>query len=460
MQLNFIDIFRFQNPWRIDPHYKVTPYFHRTILHQIEKWLNEPEIIVLLGPRQSGKTTILMKLTENMLTQKIPPQAIFYFNCDSVLVQSLFENTTDFISFINQMTDSNRPIIIIDEIQRLTNPGLFLKEIYDLKLGYKILVSGSSSLEVRSKIKETLTGRKILFNILPFDFTEFLSKDAVYSSLIQTLPNDILENYSYFDHTWGGKLEKDLEQFLSYGGYPRVLLTHNLEKKKQILSEIFTSYIQKDVSDFMRIENIPGFNKLVQILALTSGQIINKSDIALNSGLNHQTLEKYLQILQDTFILESVIPFFTNKIKEIVKNPKFYFIDSGLRNFAVTNFNTLSLRSDRGFLQESFVFRELKTLVGTDSKLKFWRTKVGAEIDFIIDKGTVILPIECKSLLKKPIISRGFRNFLKLYTPPKGIVINSNLFDRIKIENSEIVFIPYHWFFILGDFFLKHKNTE
>ena len=170
-----VDIFHLQNPWRTSPNFKVIPYFHRMVLPQIEEWLEEPEIIVLIGPRQSGKTTILMKLIEKMLGREIPPETIFYFNCDDFSVQSLFKNIPDFIRFINQMSTISQSTIIIDEIQRLSNPGLFLKELYDLKLGYKIFVSGSSSLEVRSKIKEALTGRKILFNILPFNFREILA---------------------------------------------------------------------------------------------------------------------------------------------------------------------------------------------------------------------------------------------------------------------------------------------
>ena len=450
--MNIVDIFIYQNPWRTNKDFKVRPYFNRLVLPKIEKWITEPEIIVLIGPRQSGKTTILYKIIENQINQNKSSDSILFFNCDNLAVQNLFENITDFLQFLRQMTVSSFPFIIIDEIQRLSNPIIFLKQLYDLKLNNKIIVSGSSSLEIRSKIKETLTGRKIIFNILQLNFEEILVKDSTFAPLLQIHGDEILRNFYQFERIWGTKLRSEIEQYLLYGGYPRVLLTTIIEKKKQILSEIFTSYIQKDISDFLKIENISGFNKLIQVLALTSGQIINMSNIGLKSGIAHQTLNKYLQILRETFIVDAVIPYFSNKLKEIIKNPKLYFFDPGIRNFAISNFNPTQIRPDHGLLLESFVFRELKSYINNKNKLKFWRTKVGAEVDFILEKGENLLPIECKSFLKQPKCSRSFQNFLKLYQPFSGLVINNNLFDKINFESSKIYFIPYHWFSILNKF--------
>lgn len=453
--MNLIDIFYFQNPWRRDPKFKVTPFFNRQAVVQIEKWINEPDIIILIGPRQSGKTTILYKLIENLISQNISSDAIFFFNCDNLAVRSVFEDIPTFIRFINQMTTAAQPIIIIDEVQRLPNPGMFLKELFDLKLSYKIIASGSSSLEIRSKIKEALTGRKILFNIFPLDFSEYLFRDDLFSPLNSTSFDDIAKHYAQFDQIWGEKLKSEWQLFLTYGGYPRILLTDEIEKKKLLLNEIYSSYVQKDISEFLKIENITGFNKLVQLIALTSGQVINKSDLALNAGINHQTLDKFLGILQDTFVIESVTPFFTNKLKEIVKNPKLYFLDAGIKNLATGNFSDPDLRQDQGFLQETYVLRELKSILNHNTKLKFWRTKVGAEVDFIIEQGKDIVPIECKSLLKLPNISRSFQNFISLYQPPKGFVLNGNLFDKISFDNSQIYFIPYHWFPYLKNIILS-----
>ncbi len=444
--MNIIDIFNLQNPWRKNTKFKAEPYFPRDIFPQILKWLTEPEIIVLIGPRQSGKTTIMNKLIEYLLQQKVPANSIFFFNCDNLAIQSFFNSIPDFIRFLSQMNSNKESIVLIDELQRLPNPGLFLKEIFDLKRKIKLIVSGSSSLEIKSKIKETLTGRKKVFTILPFNFIEFIQSENNYKELLIQSPKDIIKNYSYFEKIWGPKLNSDLFQFLTYGGYPRILQTTDLEKKKNILNEIFTSYVQRDVSDFLKIENISGFNKLVQMIALTSGQVINKSDLSLKSGLAINTLDKYLQILQDTFIIDRVVPYFSNRMKEIVKNPKFYFFDPGLRNFALSNFQHPDQRYDKGFLYETFIFQELLELRQDNSKLKFWRTKVGAEIDFILDWQIKTVPIECKSTMKKPVLSRSYQNFLNFYKPSNGFVLTSDFFLTKNYNATKIIFVPYYWF--------------
>ena len=218
----------------------------------------------------------------------------------------------------------------------------------------KIIVSGSSSLEIRSKIKEALTGRKIVFHILPLSFDEILYKDQLCQQLLKSPAQEIIANFASYEQIWGKKLLNLLEQYLIYGGYSRILLTDQIEKKKQFLNEIYTSYIQKDITDFLKIENVTGFNKFIQYIALTTGQVINKSELCLKTGLSHRTLDKYLQVLQDTFIIENIQPYFSNKLKEITKNPKLYFLDPGIRNSIISNFNPMIMRSDQGFLQEIF----------------------------------------------------------------------------------------------------------
>ena len=161
--MGVIDQFYFQNPWRKSTNFQVAPYFDRSILSQIENWLPEPEILVLTGPRQSGKTTILFKLIENLLKQNFPIDSLFFFNCDNFEIQSLFENVSNFLPFINQLNPPAHALIFIDEIQRISNPGIFLKQIFDLKMNSKIIVSGSSSLEIDLKLKKHWPAEKLYF---------------------------------------------------------------------------------------------------------------------------------------------------------------------------------------------------------------------------------------------------------------------------------------------------------
>lgn len=452
--MNLIETFHHQNPWRRQPTFRVQPFFYRSQLADIEKWISEPDIVVLIGPRQSGKTTILYKLIENLLHTPVQPDSIFYFNCDNLAIRTAFDDIPGFIRFIEQMTSSKSPYIFIDEVQRIENPGLFLKQLYDLKLGYKIIVSGSSSLEIRSKIKESLTGRKIQFSVLPFDFGEFITARGIFGELIKTSKEEIIQHFDLFERTWGQALKESFSQYLRFGGYPRQLLTEQVEKKQQVIAEIFDSYVKKDVSDFLRIENISGFNRLTRIIAITSGQIINRSNMALNAGINQLTVEKYVQILQDTFVVQRITPFFTNKLKELVKNPKIYFIDPGLHNHAVNNFNDPFSRTDQGFLQEQFVLGSLRKMFGLEA-VKFWRMKSGSEVDFVVENGKHLYGIECKSLINRPQLPPAAKSFIKQYSPTSFILVNSSYFHQTKIDGTKVIFLPIPWFDLLAPAFIE-----
>ena len=448
--MNAVDLFLLQNPWRKTIGFRVSPYLPRTMIDCIAPWLNEPEILVLIGPRQSGKTTLILKIIEGLLAQGKTAEEVLYFSCDDSQIRALFDNVVDFVNFVKQVSKAERRVVFVDEIQRIAEPGLFLKQLYDLKLDLKLIVSGSSSLEIRSQIAEPLTGRKMVFTILPMRSRECLFADETFAGLLSTDLSEIQSSFSDFDKIWGEKLQLKIHEYLVYGGYPRILQTLAPGKKTHLLHEIYSSYVQKDVTDFLKVENVPGFNKLVQLFAISTGQVINKSGLALSAGISVNTLDKYLQILVDTFVICVVSPFFTNKVKEIVKNPKVYFVDPGMRNSVANLFNPVDSRSDAGFLQETFILGELQEMLPNHISVRFWRTKVGAEVDFVIDTPQAPIPIECKSRLKKPIISRGYRNFLKQYQPPRGLVVNTGYYGEQIFEGVPITFVPYRWFSLLG----------
>ncbi len=455
MMIDASKIFNYQNPWRKNRKFKISPFFDRFVISSIMEWMSEPEILILIGPRQSGKTTILYRIIEIMLNRGTAPERIFFFNCDELPIQSLLGDTVSFLKFLEQKNSGSSPIIFIDEIQRLNNPGLFLKQLFDLKMDLKFIVSGSSSLEIRSQIKESLTGRKIVFPVLPFNFLEFLQRDEELKPIFKTEPQKIITEYEIFNKIWGARLQSDFEQFLIFGGYPRVIRSQKNDQKERILKEIYSSYIKKDISDFMKIENISGFNNLVKFLAITNGQLINKSEISLKARLAALTLEKYLQILQDTFVIEKISPFFSNLLKEIVKNPKYYFLDNGLRNSILNNFAPTDFREDSGFLQETFTLNELKSIDIDLSDIKFWRTKPGAEVDFVLVPKNEVIPIECKTLLRRPVLGKSFISFVRKYSPKKGIILNANLFSETKIGKTKVYFVPYHWFPLIKKELLK-----
>jgi predicted AAA+ superfamily ATPase len=211
-----------------------------------------------------------------------------------------------------------RGFVFIDEIQKKENAGVFLKGIYDQDLPYKFIISGSGSLELKEKIHESLAGRKRIFECFPISFLEFVH--------FQT-------NYRYtsdISHFFALETEKTLNylvEYLNFGGYPRVILETVLQEKKQVIDEIFKSYVAKDISYLMHIDKADAFIMMIKILASQAGQLAKYSELAKQIGISEPTLKNYLYYAVHTFAIKQVSPFFKNKQKEILKSQTFYFND-------------------------------------------------------------------------------------------------------------------------------------
>jgi len=296
-----------------------------------------------------------------------------------------------------------------------------------------LVLTGSSSLEVKAKVQEPLTGRKRLFHLYPFSFKEYLL--GVEPSLVRILSLRELSRYH------SGQILKRLFEYLVYGGYPRVALEKRLDQKYQIIKEIFSSYVEKDIVGFLKIREALNYSRLVSVLASQVGQLVNSAELSNTLEVKQETIQGYLRALEQTFVCQLVKPFFRNVRKELTKMPKVYFWDNGLRNFALEAFRSYEKREDRGPLLENFVFGELARKV--QGGLKYWRTKDKSEVDFVVEprRGEPI-PIEVKAQnLKKPEISRSLASFLRRYKPPRAFVINLGLCRKIKIDQTQIGFI-------------------
>jgi len=403
----------------------------RLIFPLLKQHLVEKEITVIVGPRQAGKTTLVKQLMAGLADA-------YYFNLDLVSDRALFQSQTDVIQFIkNRLGGKKRIYLFVDEAQRLTNPGLFFKGIYDLEMPVKIILTGSSSLEIRAKINEPLTGRKRLFRLYPFSFGEYLLiKEPALLSFLEK--NDPYSERQILSH---------LEQFMLFGGYPKVVLTKNLEEKIACLQEIYESYIDKDVVGFLRIKDSFAFGKLVRILAEETGGLFNLEKISQEIGIKNTTLRNYLRALENTFVVQRLLPYFSSTRTEIRKMPKVYFWDTGLRNFAKDwrdfSWQPFSERPDKGPVLENFIFSEL--LKAEAGEVNFWRTKDGAEIDFIVSKKGKKIPVEIKAQSLEEIeISRGYLSYLERYQPPLGIIISFSHLSPRTINKTEIHFLsPY-----------------
>lgn len=406
-------------------------FIGRQIHKELKKHLPKKEITLLIGPRQSGKTTLLKKLEEDLKSQG---KEVFYYNLDVVADREIIENQKEFLRFLENSTKAKKVFVIIDEVQRLESPGLYLKGIYDLDPGYKLIVSGSSSLEIKAKIIEPLTGRKKTFHLTTLSFDEFVNFKNPEIAALRPIKKVYQEEYLAL-----------LDEYTRFGGYPKVVLQESRQDKIEVLEEIYSSYIEKDIKGFFRVKNEASFLTLVNLLASQIGRLTNKDLLAANIGSTRKTVDNFLTYLEKSFVIKIIRPFYRNPKKELIKTPKVYFCDLGLRNLIVKNFIKFNKRQDKGEIFESFVCLGVSGEMDVVDKLNFWRTKTKAEVDFVVSRGEEIVPVEVKATnLKRPQFSKSFRSFLKIYQPKTAVLANLGLKKKIRVEKTEIFVKPFY----------------
>lgn len=360
--------------------------YKRDISDEIIKYLFTDDIIVLHGARQVGKTHILYYL-EKILKEK--GKTTFYIDLeDSRYVRTLNNGIDQFVNLLKEEgidttpKDSNKSVfVLIDEIQYLDNPSSFLKLIADHHKNIKVIISGSSSFEIKSKFKDSLAGRTVNFEIFNLSFEEFLLFKEYH-----------FEKEAVFTQKKTDELINLFKEYILYGGYPKIILTGEVEKKEKYLQQIIDTYIRKDIRDLANIKDISKFNKLLEALAAQSGNLLNIAELANTCKLAKQTVENYLFILENTYIIKLVRPFHKNIRSELFKTPKVYFYDPGLMQMLWLK----GLQKDIiGSVFETAVFSELIKRYAK-GQVMYWRTADKREIDFVLRLGNEILPIEVK----------------------------------------------------------------
>lgn len=406
----------------------------REIFEDLKRQLNKDEIILIVGPRQAGKTFLMIELKKYL--DSLGEKTLF-LNLDIERDAQFFELQEKLIKKIELEIGKTKGFIFIDEIQRKENAGLFLKGIYDMNLPYKFIVSGSGSVELKEKIHESLAGRKIIFELGTVSFKEFVNYKTGYKY------EDKLDEFFEIENQ---KSYQFLEEYLNFGGYPRVILNETLTEKLMVISDIFQSYLEKDIFYLLGIKKKESFTNLVKIVSAQIGRMINYNEISQTLGISFETLKDYLWYLEKTFIIKKITPFFRNIRKEITKMPVYYFYDLGLRNYAINAFGNAVNLSDTGFLFQNFVFNLIKSKNKfLNYEIHYWRTKDGGEVDFIVETGMEIIPYEVKfAKLRKPLITKSLMSFIKNYAPKKAYVVNLSLEKTEKINGTRVEFMPYY----------------
>jgi predicted AAA+ superfamily ATPase len=406
----------------------------RKLFSALKEHLSQREISLIVGPRQAGKTTLMLALKEYL--EKQGARTLF-MSLDFESDQPFFDSQRSLINKIQLEIGKDKGFVFIDEIQRKENAGIYLKGLYDMNLPYKFIVSGSGSMELKEKIHESLVGRKRVFELSTINFEEFVHFRTEYRY------RDRLFDFFSVEK---GRTRDFLIEYLNFGGYPRVVLEAELREKRRIMDEIYRSYLERDVSYLLKVEKVEAFSSLIRTLASQVGLMVNYSELSSTIGISLVTVKNYLFYAEKTFILQRVSPYFRNIRKEITKSPVMYFQDLGLRNYALGWWGNLREANDLGFPFQNFVLHLLREKVAeTPAGIRFWRTKDNAEIDFILDYGQKVLPVEVKFKdLKEAAAGRSLRGFISRYKPDQAWVINLSLKESLEVNGTEVLFLPFH----------------
>lgn len=408
---------------------------HRTIYSRLEKLYQKPDILALIGARRVGKTTLM-----NMLYTSEEKRKKLFLSFDDQKVLSIFEEDID--EFIRIFVQDNE-VIFIDEFQYATHGGKKLKYLYD-KLNIKIVISGSSAPELTIQSLQYLVGRVFIEEIQPISFKEFIKyKDESKLTLLDSIsPSSI-------------SLIKPLfEEYITYGGYPQVILETTHEDKKLRLKQIVNTYLLKEIRDILQYKDSYKFEKLLSILAMQDGSIINKSKLSSLLEISNQKLNEMIEVLEKTYVITQLRPYTNTKIKELIKSPKIYFKDLGFKNYLLNEFKPLSSRLDKGVIYENFI---LNSLIYLEKKILFYNYKNSSEVDFLVEvERESHIAIEVKSYLETPKVERGLYSYIEKYSPLKTLIFNENIIEKNHIiHNYNFTFDYYSSIFSIEKYFKK-----
>ena len=337
----------------------------------LDSKIGKGKVLLLIGPRQVGKTTLL----KNILTSVSTEKKVQFWNCDESDVRQFLSeaNSAKLKSFVG-----NSDFIVIDEAQRVKDIGLTIKLLHDSFPNVQLAVTGSSSLDLSNSINEPLTGRKFEYNLFPFSTNELVN----HTSMLEEM--------------------RLLKNRLVYGFYPDVV--NNPGEEKEILTNIVNSYLYKDVFEFQDIRKSSVIEKLVQALALQVGSEVSFNELGNLLGIDTVTVQRYVDLLEKAYVIFHIRSFSRNVRNELKKSIKIYFYDNGVRNSVISNFSPVDLRSDIGALWENFLISERiknNAYHNKNAKYYFWRTTQKQEIDFIEEVDQNLFAYEFKYNPKK-----------------------------------------------------------
>lgn len=383
---------------------------NRSIYKELAIEISKPFISILIGPRQVGKTFLMRQLEENCRRNGL-----------KTLFQNL-EDPEDLRSFsgdedqlIKQMKNLNAEVLFLDEFHYLKNATRIFKVMYDSGMKLKIFASGSSSMEIHKHLKESLAGRFRLSLVYP-----------LYGNELRQLPG------YYF------------EEFLRFGGLPGLTQEQEASDKMTLLKNVLQTYLLKDIKALIREENIRAFNSLLYSLAQNQGQVVSIAALAREVGLSEPAVKHHLELMAMTYVCFPIDSYSRNLANELKKVKKYYLYDTGIRNCILNDYSQLDDRRDKGVIIESFVALSVIKQLKANMEVKFWRTRQGDEVDFILLKNRIPVPVEVKYRLPMPVVPEGIRKFLQKYPDaPFALVFSKDAFGEMECCGRLVRFLEW-----------------
>lgn len=412
--------------------------FERKIYQEIKNEINSEEIILLIWSRQVWKSSILKKI----YNEEIDQDYSVFLNADLDLDLLNIKNAKDFLlklkGFWYKKDEERIFFVFLDEFQKIENIWTTIKWIYDTYDNIKFFLSWSSSILINEAFWDSMMWRKITYHINRLDFEEYLlfsgdnKKLKIFNNIDSETPMLTIRD----------EFLNDFENFCIFWWYPKIITENNVIKKNKFLEEIYQSYLNKDIKDFFNLEHYKNIKKFLTYLTQINTSNLKINQIANDLWISNYNLSKYLNIIEWTFFVSLLEPFFTNKIKSISKSNELFFSDTWIYNFLLKNFNWLNERVDKWVIIENTVYNEIYKNLWILDELFFYRDKNQLEVDLILKSNWRIIPIEIKSW-KFEKIPANLKNFCWKNNLDFAILINKEKFWIEEKDWLKILFLPY-----------------
>lgn len=379
----------------------------RPVFNSLSDEISKQFISVLIGPRQVGKTFLLRQLEEECRRRGLSTR---FHNLEDPDDLRLFSGTEEQI--ITRLRESAADVLFLDEFHYLKNATHIFKVLYDSGARMKIFASGSSSLEIHKHLKESLAGRFRLTAVHPLTAAEM-----------------------------GQLPEQNFEEYCRFGGLPGLVHERDSAGKMALLKNILQTYLLKDIKALIREENIRAFNSLLYGIAQNQGQVVAVAGLAREAGLSEPAIKHHLELMAQTYVCFPLDSYARNLANELKKAKKYYLYDTGIRNCILSDYATIAERQDKGAIVETFVALAIIRQLKDNMDVRFWRTRQGDEVDFILLKNRVPLPVEVKFCLTSPDVPPGIRKFLDKYPDaPYALVYNGEITGEAECSGRTVLF--------------------